>query len=105
MKNYLVTLIMKIGEYEKLTQALVEAENEDKAGVYAIYAETHLTDIMEWDEDCNGAYDDFGGMYYSVDRIDLIGGDEFATLKKYILIIKYNQSNLDTAGNYKEKIK
>ncbi len=105
MKNYLVTLIMEIGEYEKTSFIIVEAEDEDKAGSYAIYAETHHTDTMEWDEDCNGAYDDFGGMYYAVESFKFIKEEELKVMKKYIPVVKYNQSNLDVAGDYKEKIK
>lgn len=102
-RNYLVRLRLIIGEYEKQAYTIVKAKDDIDAGIYAIYAETHRCDTMEWENDCAGAYDDSGGMHYTVSRVDHIEGDELATLKRYLFSCHYNQSDLDEAGNYLEK--
>ena len=101
MNHYLVRLSLRIGEYEKISYSIIRAKDEYQAGDYAIYCESHCVDDLDGTD--GGAYDDWGGMHYSVDRCDLIRKDELKTLKKYLYLGHYDQEDLDKSGNYKEK--
>lgn len=51
MKNYLVNLHLRLGEYEKRTHVVVAANDKKEAGVNALVAECHNTpDFSEFPE-------------------------------------------------------
>jgi hypothetical protein len=62
--KYLVTLELRIGELEKHTTQLVEAESSDLAELAALRGESHSA--TDYDED--GEWWDID-MIYSVDRV------------------------------------
>ena len=59
MNNYLVTLTLILGEYEKTTRIQVEAVDKEEAGLKALRAESHNDDAgfegRDW-WDCDGQY-------------------------------------------------
>ena len=100
MKNFIVRLELRIGEYEKHTNIIVKAEDEYKAGEYAMYSESYCCDELDWRDE--GVYDDYGGMYYCVDSVNELSETEFQTIRQYLPVRHYCQEDLDKAGNYKE---
>ena len=60
MSTYIVTLLLRLGEYEKSTQQLIEAASEDDARYIALCGETHNEPLTradydngeEWWDDC-----------------------------------------------------
>ena len=102
MNHYLVVLNLSIGLYEKVTHTIIQAPDEYEAGTYALYAESHDTDNIDWDSDLQSAHDLSGEMYYSVDSAELIRKDELAILKKYLFCYTYSQHTLNSTGNYLE---
>ena len=85
-KTYLVDVKLNIGEYEKSSRHLVDAENENKALEFALLGECHnnLGEGSEWtDDDKDQIEDDFGGMIYSAYSVKEISEEDAETLKKY----------------------
>lgn len=85
--TYLVTLKLIIGAYEKHSKILVEAENPELAGGYALRAECHCdisdgAELIGTDaiEDCNGE------MHYSIYEIKEIASEDIPTVKKYLTL-------------------
>lgn len=67
MNQYLVTLRLYIGTYEKHTTHLVEAENQQDAQVTALRAESHNDDAGFDDDDWHD--DDMGYRVEKVKRL------------------------------------
>lgn len=82
-KYWLVKLRMVIGEYEKTSKHLVEAETAEEAGNTAFSYEQHC-DSAEWDDDLEAFMDDGGGMSYRVSSCTEVPWDDAVTLRKYL---------------------
>ncbi len=82
MKNYIVTLNLILGEYEKISRILVEAEDKERAGIAALKAESHDNEDG-FDED--GYWWDCGwGYVYKVYWVEEVEDQsEWEVLEKY----------------------
>lgn len=82
-KSWLVKLEMTIGEYEKISRHLVEAETEEEATNEAYAMEQHC-DSAEWNEDLEVFEDDHGGMAYRAYSCVEVPWDDAVVLRKYL---------------------
>lgn len=82
-KSWLVKLTMIIGDKEKISRQLVEAETEEEAHAQAYAMEQHCDDA-EWDDDLEAFVDDGGGMSYRVHSCVEVPWDDAVTLRKYL---------------------
>jgi hypothetical protein len=85
-KNYLVTLKVLTGGFEKYTYILAKGvRNEKRAEKYAIWAEAHDRDDRERPNE-QGYYEDAGGEFlYQVSDIKELPPEDFEVLKRYII--------------------
>lgn len=98
MKNYFIDLLLHIGGYEKHTQIIVIADCEDTARAYALYAECHCTDSLEWNDDV--VEDDNGGMIYEIYSIQEISETELDQLEHLGLIaVTAVEAELEKSGH------
>ena len=80
---YVVTLLLRLGEYEKHTRQLLEAESEDDACYLALCGETHNAPLTkeqydnddEWWDDCS---------IYEIDGVKVVAPDQVDVLKQYL---------------------
>lgn len=83
MNTYIVTLLLRLGEYEKSTVQLIKAASEDDAGYDALCGETHNEPLTraeynegdEWWDDCS---------IYEVHSIKVVAPEHVDTLKLYL---------------------
>lgn len=83
MSTYIVTLLLRLGEYEKSTQQLIEAASQDDAEYTALCGETHnepLTRVEydrgdEWWDDCS---------IYEVQGVKVVAPEHVNILKLYM---------------------
>ena len=84
--HYVVSLLVRSGEYEKHMTKLVKASNEKLAGRRAIEGEMHhgFKRGGEWDDpDKQSAYDGWQHWYYRVKETRPVSDEDLETLKKY----------------------
>ncbi len=80
MKNFFITLILRIGEYEKHTHTTVRAETEEAAQIQALRDETHNSPDREetegewWDDD----------MVYRIYRTTQLDDKEYSFVNKLL---------------------
>jgi hypothetical protein len=86
MKSYLVKLQLQIGEYEKSSTTVVDADNENDAGVMAQVLECHGNEHWE-----NETVYDLGGEFaYRVRSVTELTPTDAKILKKHISHFQYN---------------
>ena len=79
MKYYIVKLNILLGEYEKSSIHLVNAENDTSAILKALQGESHHDDAG----DVDGTWMD-GDMNYKVSSAHVVDTADVATLKHYL---------------------
>lgn len=84
-KSWLVKLRLFLGDYEKTSKHLVEAETEDEAIMQAYRDESHCDDAGEdWQSMEDSWEDDNGGMAYIAIGCVEVPWDDAVTLRKYL---------------------
>jgi hypothetical protein len=83
MNTYYVVLKIAAGEYEKASDSLCQAENEDEAKRNALLGECYYDEEdLEWSE--RGVYDCGGEFHYAVHSCQLVAPEDVAILQKYM---------------------
>ncbi len=83
MNTYYVVLKIAAGEYEKASDSLCQAENEDEAERNALLGECHDdAEDLEWAD--GGVYDCGGEFHYKVRSCELVAPEDVTVLKKYM---------------------
>jgi len=86
MNPYLVTLKLQIGEYEKVSISVVDADNDHDAGVMAQVLECHGNEHWE-----NETVYDLGGEFaYRVRSVTELTPPDADILKKHLSHYRYN---------------
>ena len=84
-KFWLVKLRLFLGEYEKTTKHLVEADDNEAAIVQAYRDESHRDDAGEdWESILDDWEDDLGGMTYRAKSCVEVPWDDAVVLRKYL---------------------
>ena len=80
MKTFLVTLLLRLGEYEKLSVSLIAAEDSDSAELKALEDESHNTDAG-FDESEDWWDDNF---VYEIHSCKEVSVEDLPIIKKYM---------------------
>ena len=91
--NYLVRLKLQIGEYEKGSDMIINADNEQDAGKMAMALECHGN--AHWGEDEHCVYDLGGEFAYKVKGTQELTEDDFQVLKRFIPVFTYDKEQLE----------
>lgn len=81
--KYLVTLRLYIGEYEKYTTQIIEAENEKEAGTAALIGECHGEPDFDEFPDKDGVWDMYE-MVYKVYKVKELTDHQYEILNELI---------------------
>ena len=90
--HYLVTLELTLGEYEKHTQYLVAAPDEDKAKTYALALEAHGP--ARYDTDTCILWDAGEQFAYVASDIDKVKPAHLGVLKQYLHVYTYSKNTV-----------
>jgi len=83
MNTYYVVLKIAAGEYEKSSESLRQAENEEDAKYAALVGESHDDEEdLEWAD--GGVYDCGGEFHYKVRSCRLVAPEDVAVMEKYM---------------------
>ena len=92
MKNYFVKLTLQIGECEKGTSTLVQAEDKASASKFALALECHGNSTFEGDD---LVWDMGGEMAYTIWGIEEVSDADLEVLKKFHNVFKFDQQTID----------
>ncbi len=84
---YVVTLKLRIGDYEKTSTDLIINPSKEEAEIQALLEQCHceLGDGAEWlGDDFQQIEDFYGEMIYTVKGIKSVTGEELEILKKFL---------------------
>ncbi|ACH64659.1 hypothetical protein VFMJ11_B0086 (plasmid) [Aliivibrio fischeri MJ11] len=83
---YAVTLLIRLGDYEKHISKFIEADSEEDANYTALVNETHNEIMSREDYDnCAEWWDDY--MIYSVYSCNKLSDDAYEFLKKNSILL------------------
>jgi hypothetical protein len=91
--NYLVRLKLQIGEYEKGSDMIINADNEEQAGQMAMALECHGN--AHWGEHSGIVYDLGGEFAYSVKGTQELTEDDFQVLKRFVPVFTYDTAQIE----------
>jgi hypothetical protein len=92
-KHYLVKLKLQIGGYEKISDMIITADNEEQAGQMAMALECHGN--AHWGNNRNSVYDLGGEFAYSVRSTQELTDGECVLLSKYMSSFNYDEAQLN----------
>ena len=99
MKTYLVYVQILTGGFEKGVRRIVRAELPEQAVDYAIMAESHSPETLEWDE--HGALDMGGEFYYRSRGYQKVAEEDLPILGQYFNWFRCDPDELAECGNYR----
>lgn len=102
-ETYAVTLEIRTGDYEKNSQILIHAPNEEKAWHFACYAESHNPYELQWNNN-RGCNEPDWSFDYRVHGVDRVPKHEVPVLRKHMSRMLYDAEILAKCGNYLEEM-
>lgn len=95
MKHYFVKLTLIIGEYEKISNLIIEAPDRVSAGRFAMICEAHGEAEFDGDRPDTCLWDLGGEFAYKVNGIEEIKDDDLEVLKKYMHTHTYDEEFIE----------